>query len=102
LVLPHVGGAFAATVQPWLHELTVTVWRACCAPLRRELSFELANALVRLFHPRRDKWNEHFAVAGAQVAGKSDLGRATVALLNSNDVDRIRTRDGLRKLDLWP
>ena len=51
-----------------------------------------SGALVRLFHPRRDRWEEHFERNGVLVAGRTAIGRATVALLKMNAVDRRRLR----------
>lgn len=58
--------------------------------------------IVRLFHPRHDAWSEHFAREGAFVRGKTDVGRTSVHVLDLNDPDRVRVRDGLRALGLWP
>lgn len=43
--------------------------------------------IVRLFNPRLDQWNDHFAWIdnGLVLAGSSATGRATVALLDLND-----------------
>ena len=48
--------------------------------------------LVRLFHPRLDKWDDHFRTVGAWIDGKTSEGRATVALLRMNDPLRIELR----------
>jgi 5-methylcytosine-specific restriction endonuclease McrA len=48
--------------------------------------------VVRLFHPRRDTWAEHFALDGSLVVGKTPVGRATVSLLRVNDGQRQRVR----------
>ena len=48
--------------------------------------------VVRLFHPRRDTWAEHFALDGALVVGKTPVGRVTVSLLRLNDGQRQRVR----------
>ena len=40
--------------------------------------------LVRLFHPRRDRWSDHFSLDGAHIAGKTPTGRATVQVLAMN------------------
>jgi 5-methylcytosine-specific restriction endonuclease McrA len=48
--------------------------------------------VVRLFHPRQDKWNEHFAYRGARIAGKTSIGLATASLLRINDEERLRIR----------
>ncbi|MCX6956522.1 MAG: HNH endonuclease signature motif containing protein [Verrucomicrobia bacterium] len=58
--------------------------------------------IVRLFHPRRDQWSEHFAWEGVLIVGKSDVGRTTVNLLDMNDTDRTSIRDGLRAASEWP
>lgn len=47
---------------------------------------------VRLFHPRRDKWPQHFARRGPRIVGKTAMGRATVSLLKMNSPQRIRIR----------
>jgi 5-methylcytosine-specific restriction endonuclease McrA len=48
--------------------------------------------VVRLFHPRRDKWPEHFVLEGALIVGKTPVGRVTVFLLRMNDGQRQRVR----------
>jgi hypothetical protein len=49
-------------------------------------------ALVRLFHPRQDRWDEHFERNGVLIVGRSAVGRATVGLLKMNAADRRRLR----------
>ena len=39
---------------------------------------------VRIFHPQREVWPEHFRWEGVQVVGLTPGGRATVAALNLN------------------
>ena len=36
---------------------------------------------VRLFHPRRHKWDRHFRWDGPVLVGRTAIGRATVAVL---------------------
>lgn len=48
--------------------------------------------VVRLFHPRRDRWPDHFALDGALVVGKTPVGRTTVSLLRMNEGHRLRVR----------
>ena len=43
-----------------------------------------SGALVRLFHPRQDPWDEHFERNGVLIVGRSTVGRATVGLLKMN------------------
>lgn len=41
--------------------------------------------LVRLFHPRTDRWEDHFDWAdSSRIAGKTPIGRATVQVLAMN------------------
>ena len=46
----------------------------------------------RLFHPRRDKWSEHFVQEGARISGKTPAGRVTVSLLKMNNPRRLEVR----------
>ena len=48
--------------------------------------------LKRLFHPRTDRWDDHFAIEEGEVRGLSAIGNATVSLLNMNDPDRVELR----------
>jgi hypothetical protein len=47
---------------------------------------------VRLFHPRIDRWEEHFAVEGPLITGSTPIGRATIALLRMNEPERVQMR----------
>jgi hypothetical protein len=57
------------------------------------------NNVVQLFNPRRDDWHDHFGQANYRVVGLTDVGRATVRLLNINAPRRVEVRVEL-KLDL--
>ena len=52
-----------------------------------------SGALVRLFHPRQDQWDEHFERNGVVIVGRTAIGRATVRLLKMNAADRRRLRE---------
>lgn len=39
---------------------------------------------VRLYHPRQDKWNDHFHWDGVYLVGLTSIGRATVDALQMN------------------
>lgn len=45
-----------------------------------------------LFHPRRDRWHEHFRFDGLEITGLTATGRATVAVLRLNDPVHLRLR----------
>jgi hypothetical protein len=48
--------------------------------------------LVSLYNPRTQRWSEHFKQVGFELAGLTDIGRATVTLLNMNAPHRVRLR----------
>lgn len=48
--------------------------------------------VVRLFHPRRQRWNRHFRWDGPILVGRTKIGRATVAVLDINNPQRVRLR----------
>jgi hypothetical protein len=52
----------------------------------------LTQTVVVLFNPRNDGWTTHFRWDGSRVVGLTPTGRATVALLDLNDEDRLRLR----------
>ena len=54
--------------------------------------------MVRLFHPRRDVWSDHFRFDGAQIAGLTPCGRTTAWLLQMNSEERVELRGILAAL----
>ncbi len=48
--------------------------------------------VVALFNPRQDSWTEHFSCRAGAVIGLTPTGRATVRLLNMNDIRRVELR----------
>lgn len=61
-----------------------------------------SETLIRLFHPRKDDWFEHFQVEDGQINSKTDIGLATIKLLKLNDVNRILERLDLIEAGLFP
>lgn len=61
-------------------------------------------AVVRLFHPRMDMWEQHFDVdiETALVAGLTPIGRATVVCLDMNSPAQCAARRQWMRLDLFP
>ncbi len=53
--------------------------------------------IVPLFHPRRQRWQEHFALRDALIIPLTLTGRATVALLRLNAPERVLERTELFK-----
>lgn len=58
-------------------------------------------SLVRLFHPRQQRWAEHFRAVGPRIEGISAIGRATVHLLQMNVLRRTQLRDWLMANGQW-
>ena len=48
--------------------------------------------MTPLFHPRQDRWDEHFHFAAGEIAGRTATGRATVVVLAMNHPARIEMR----------
>jgi hypothetical protein len=48
--------------------------------------------LVRLYHPRNDRWDDHFRWQNEILVGLTDIGRATIDVLKINGVDRVHWR----------
>jgi len=48
--------------------------------------------LIRLFHPRRDRWEDHFSMVDGIIEGTTDIGRAMVRLLDLNSARRVNLR----------
>lgn len=76
------------------------LWLACTPcnkrkAKRRRVKDPVTGRLVRLFDPRRDKWDDHFrwAQGGLLIEGISDIGRAMVEALKLNHpAHRIEAR----------
>jgi hypothetical protein len=51
--------------------------------------------MVRLFHPRRDTWEEHSAWDGSRLLGRTSVGQVTIAVLAINAPYRLEVRQAL-------
>lgn len=58
--------------------------------------------IVPLFNPRTQKWDDHFCLQGPLIVPLSAFGRATVQLLQLNQVDRILLRKELLAKGCYP
>ena len=56
----------------------------------------------RLFNPRIDRWDEHFAAEGSQIAGRTDVAQVTIKILRLNDPERRAERALLRQIEEYP
>ena len=57
--------------------------------------------IVRLYHPRRDRWTDHFAVRAARIVGRTSRGRATEMLLRLNELARVEERRAQLMAGRW-
>jgi hypothetical protein len=80
----------------------------CCALCNRRKGSDLASLdpatgeLRPLFHPRRDRWADHFELNEGEIVPRTATGRATVKLLHLNRPDRIKEREAMvRSGWLW-
>ncbi len=62
----------------------------------------LTHKLIRLFHPRQDRWEEHFRINGAIPEPLTPTGAATAGLLRLNTAPRVVERQMLQSLTRYP
>ena len=58
--------------------------------------------LIRLFHPRKQDWFEHFEVSEGLFIAKTKIAEATIKILDLNNVNRILERLDLIKGGSFP
>jgi 5-methylcytosine-specific restriction endonuclease McrA len=58
--------------------------------------------LTRLFHPRRDRWEDHFDWDAGVLVGRTAIGRTTVDVLAVNIRHRVQLREALRDEGVFP
>ncbi len=63
-----------------------------------------SQTIVRLFHPREDRWKEHFRAdaESGEINGLTAIGRATVIQLNMNSEAQLSARRHWICLELFP
>jgi hypothetical protein len=80
----------------------------CCAICNRHKGSDLASLdpqtgeITALFHPRKDRWTDHFRLRGGVIEPLTPQGRVTVQLLQLNRRDRIVERQLLIALGRFP
>lgn len=57
---------------------------------------------VPVFHPRRDRWSEHFTFSGHTLVGLTPTGRAIIAEFDLNSSRRLFIRTVEEMLGLFP
>jgi hypothetical protein len=65
---------------------------------------EETQSFVPLFHPRTDRWEEHFRVdeTTAEIVGLTPVGRATVGRLQMNRSRQVAARRQWIRLGIFP
>jgi hypothetical protein len=58
--------------------------------------------IVRLFHPRRDSWADHFRLDASLICARSQVGAVTIELLRFNAPERLVERGLLQTLGSYP
>ena len=48
--------------------------------------------IVRLYHPRKDTWSDHFEWNGAALIGRTQVGIVTIDVLRINHPDALAVR----------
>jgi hypothetical protein len=89
-ILPEALGGRTAIANLWL----------ACSPCNARKADRITAidpktaTLVRLFHPRRQVWSQHFAwsAEGDRIVGTSPIGRATVVALDLNRAPLVLSR----------
>jgi hypothetical protein len=63
-----------------------------------------SHAVVRLFHPREDRWEEHFhiGIQSGEIMGCSPVGRATATRLEMNSMAQMTARQQWMRLGCFP
>jgi len=62
----------------------------------------LTSEQVALFHPLQLRWSEHFRFKSHEIEGLTAIGRATVVLLDLNQLRRQRIRQVEESFGLYP
>lgn len=60
------------------------------------------NELVRLYNPRTMRWREHFHLNGVVIESLTDIGEATIRILQMNHEDQILERQVLSRRGRYP
>lgn len=61
-----------------------------------------AQQTVPLFHPRRDRWDDHFQWQGPELVGLTSVGKVTIQVLAVNRDFRVALRRMLIQEGVFP
>lgn len=80
----------------------------CCIFCNRYKGSDIAaiaartGELVRLFHPRLDRWADHFRISGGTIEPLTPEGEVTTRLLRFNQAERVVERVILQSTGQYP
>src|SRR5438034_2083618 len=60
------------------------------------------NELIRFYDPRSDRWREHFRLNGVVIVELTEIGEATIRILQMNHDDQILDRQVLNVRGRYP
>ncbi|MCI0356923.1 MAG: HNH endonuclease [Planctomycetaceae bacterium] len=67
-----------------------------------EATDSISQMIAKLFHPRTDRWEEHFLVTeGGLITGLTAIGRVTVEQLRMNARAQVSARKVWLKLGIY-
>ncbi len=58
--------------------------------------------LVPLFNPRKEDWFQHFRMVEGEIVALTEIGKATVKLLQLNNAERLIIREILQEVGALP
>jgi hypothetical protein len=61
-----------------------------------------AGELVRFYNPRTDVWSDHFRLNGTEIEALTNIGEATIRILQFNNIDQITEREVLNRRGRYP
>ncbi len=61
-----------------------------------------SRTLTPLFHPRRNRWSDHFRLERNWIIGTTAIGRTTVHVLQFNHPDYLALRSSLQEEGSYP
>ena len=69
---------------------------------RTSIKLDGLSDTIPLFHPRMDRWTDHFEWDEYTIVSKTDVGNATIATLKLNHERRIRIRQAEQLFGMFP
>ena len=66
------------------------------------VDWDEGGAIVPLFNPRRQHWDDHFRLDGLRIVPLTAVGRVTTFLLQMNASQRMKERHLLIELGTYP